>query len=100
MDPLAALASLRMATGRPAAKPKTIDHRDSINSLLGELAQAGRSGLPPVLRMEVPSGLDGCEIEVVVQLRHQGQVLVEGMIHRPMPGKGSASKLNVEIKRS
>ena len=100
VDPLAALASLRMATRRPTAKPKNIDHRDSINSLLGELAQAGRSGLPSVLRMEVPPDLDGCEIEVVVQLRHQGQVLVEGMIHRPMPGKGSTSKLNVEIKRS
>jgi hypothetical protein len=99
-DPLAALASLRLATRQPVARPKTIDHRDAINSLMGELTQAGRSGLPSVLRLDVPSDLEDHEIEVVVQLRRQGEVLVEGMIHRPLPGKGSTSKLSVEFKRS
>ena len=44
--------------------------------------------------------MDGQELEVVVQLRHQGQILVEGQIHRPAPGKGSTSRLSVELKRS
>jgi hypothetical protein len=50
--------------------------------------------------MEVPPDADGHEIEVVVQLRSQGQVVAEGTIHHSMPGKGSTSKLSVEFKRS
>jgi signal recognition particle receptor subunit beta len=100
VDPLAAFASLKMEARRPAAKPKAVDAKDAINSLMGELTQVGRSGAPSVLRLEVPSDVDGQEIEVVVQLRHKGQVLVEGQIHRPAPGKGSTAKLSVELKRS
>jgi len=37
---------------------------------------------------------------VVVQLRCKGEVLAEGQIHRPAPGKGSTAKLSVELKRS
>ena len=100
MDPLAALASLNVETRRLPAKPKPVDHKDAINSLMGELTQVGRSGAPSILRLEVPTEVDGQEIEVVVQLRHQGQVLVEGQIRRPAPGKGSTAKLSVELKRS
>jgi signal recognition particle receptor subunit beta len=99
-DPLAALASLKSDALRPAPKPKAIDHRDAINSLLGELTMAGRIGSASVLRLEVPSDLDGQEIEVVVQLKHQGKVLSEGQINRPVPGKGVTAKLSVELKRS
>ncbi|WIL21992.1 MAG: hypothetical protein QOZ81_001276 [Geothrix sp.] len=100
MDPLAALASLNVETKRLPAKPKAVDHKDAINSLMGELTLVGRSGAPSVLRLEVPPEVDGHEIEVVVQLRHQGQVLVEGQVRRPAPGKGSTAKLSVEMKRS
>ncbi len=100
VDPMAGFASLKTGTLRPAAKPKTIDHKEAINSLLGELTLAGRFGAPSVLRLEVPSEAEGQELEVVVQVRHQGQVLAEGMIHRPAPGKGSTAKLSVELKRS
>jgi len=99
MDPLAALASLKVETKR-LPKPKALDHKDAINSLMGELTLVGRSGAPSVLRLDVPTEVDGHEIEVVVQLRHQGQVLVEGQIRRPAPGKGSTAKLSVEMKRS
>jgi hypothetical protein len=99
-DPFAALTSLKLDARRPATKPKAIDHKDAINSLMGELTQVGRSGAPSVLRLEVPAEADGQEIEVVVQLRCQGQVLSEGQIHRPAPGKGSTAKLSVELKRS
>jgi signal recognition particle receptor subunit beta len=100
VDPLAALASLKLEAKRPVAKPKTVDAKDAIHSLMGELTQVGRSGAPSVLRLEVPAELDGQEIEVVVQLRRQGQVLAEGQIQRPAPGKGSTAKLSVELKRS
>jgi len=100
LDPLAALASLKADTRRLPAKPKAVDHKDAINSLMGELTQVGRSGAPSILRLEVPAEVDGDEIEVVVQLRHRGQVLVEGQIRRPAPGKGSTAKLSVEMKRS
>jgi len=100
MDPLAALASLNVETRRLPAKPKAVDHKDAINSLMGELTQVGRSGAPSVLRLEVPTEVDGHEIEVVVQLRYQGQILVEGQIRRMAPGKGSTAKLSVEMKRS
>lgn len=100
VDPLAALASLKLEAKRPAAKPKAVDAKEAIHSLMGELTQVGRSGAPSVLRLEVPAELDGQEIEVVVQLRRQGQVLAEGQIHRPAPGKGSTAKLSVELKRS
>ena len=99
-DPLAALASLKVESKRPVAKPKAVDHRTAINSLLGELTQAGRSGQPAVLRLEVPPDLEAREIEVVVQLRHQGRVIAEGVAHHTVPAKGSASKLSVEFKRS
>jgi len=99
-DPLAALASLKLDAKRPSPKAKSIDHKDAINSLLGELTQAGRFGSPSVLRLEVPAELEGHEIEVVVQLRHRGQVLAEGQVSRPAPGKGSTAKLSVELKRS
>jgi signal recognition particle receptor subunit beta len=100
VDPLAALASLKLDAIRPAAKPKPVDHQGAINSLMGELTQVGRAGAPSVLRLEIPQEVDGQEIEVVVQLRRQGQVLVEGKIQRPAPGKGITAKLSVEMKRS
>jgi hypothetical protein len=100
VDPLAGLNSLKLDAMRPAAKPKPMDHKGAISSLMGELTQVGRSGAPSVLRLEVPQEMNGQEIEVVVQLRHQGQVLVEGKIHRPAPGKGTTAKLSVEMKRS
>ncbi|MDP1831542.1 MAG: GTPase domain-containing protein [Geothrix sp.] len=99
VDPLAGLSSLMVEARRPAARTKAIDHKDAINSLMGELTQVGRSGAPSVLRLEVPSEVDGQDIEVVVQLRHQGQVLAEGQILRPAPARGSTAKLSVELKR-
>jgi len=99
VDPLAALASLKLDAKRPAVKPKPADAKDAINSLMGELTQVGRSGAPSVLRLDVPAEVDGQEIEVVVQLRRQGQVLAEGQIRRSAPGKGSTAKLSVELKR-
>jgi hypothetical protein len=98
-DPLTALAALEAETRRPAPKPKPVDSKNTIDSLMGELTQAGRSGAPSVLRLELPADAEG-EIEVVVQVRRQGQVVVEGQIHRSTPAKGITTKLSVELKRS
>ncbi|WLT33029.1 hypothetical protein Q9293_06795 [Geothrix sp. PMB-07] len=100
VDPLAALASLKVDAKRPPIKAKPSDNKDAINSLMGELTQVGRTGAPSVLRLEVPSVVDGQELEVVVQLRCRGEVVAEGQIHRPAPVKGITAKLSVEMKRS
>ncbi len=100
-DPLAALAALRTEARKPAApKAKAPDHKEAINSLLGELTLVGRSGAPSVLRLEVPADLAGPELEVVVQLRSGDQVVAEGQLQRPVPVKGATGKLTVEIRRA
>jgi small GTP-binding protein len=105
VDPLAALSAFIGEANRHTSKPKYVDHKDAINhqdainSLMGELTQVGRSGAPSVLRLEVPADVDGQELEVVVQLRHQGKVLVEGQLHRHAPAKGTTARLSVELKR-
>ena len=98
-DPLAALASLKVEAKRPAPRSRAADSQDAITSLMGELTQMGRQGAPSVLRLEVPAETDGQEIEVLVQVRHRGQVVAEGRIQRPAPAKGSTAKLSVELKR-
>jgi hypothetical protein len=101
VDPLAALAALKSEAKKAAApvKAKPLDHKEAINSLLGELTLVGRSGAPSVLRLELPSDLEG-PLEVVVQLRAAGEVVAEGQLQRPVPAKGATSKLTVEIKRA
>ena len=99
-DPFAALAGLKVEARKTVPKAKSPDHKEAINSLLGELTLVGRSGAPSVLRLEVPGDLDDHEVEVVVQLRAKGQVVAEGRIQRPVPAKGSTAKLSVEIKRA
>ena len=99
-DPLAALAALKADVQRPAApKAKALDHKDAINSLLGELTMVGRVGAPSVLRLDLPAELEAQDIEVVVQLRAGGRVVSEGQLRRPAPSKGATAKLSLEIKR-
>ena len=97
---MAALASLKVEGKRPAVRPRSGDPKDAISSLLGELTSVGRQGAPSVLRLEIPPDMEGQEIEILVQLRHRGEVVVEGQIHRPTPAKGTTAKLSVELKRS
>jgi signal recognition particle receptor subunit beta len=99
-DPFAALASLKVEGKRPALRPRSADPKDAISSLLDELTSVGRQGAPSVLRLEIPPDMEGQEIEILVQLRQRGEVVVEGQILRPTPAKGSTAKLSVELKRS
>lgn len=99
-DPLAALAALKADVHKPSVpKAKPLDHKDAINSLLGELTMVGRGGAPSVLRLDLPAELDAQDLEVVVQLRAGGQVVGEGQLRRPVPSKGATAKLTLEIKR-
>jgi hypothetical protein len=102
VDPFAALTALTAEAKRPGAgaKAKPLDHKDAINTLLGELTQVGRLGAPSVLRLELPESLDGQEVEVIVQVRKNGETIVEGRIQRNVPGKASTAKLTVELKQA
>lgn len=87
-----------MIIPKATSKPKipTMD-KGAIDSLLGELTQVGRMGVPSVLRLDVPD-VDG-DVEVVVQVLKGGQILAEQRQTRPAPRKGITSKLSVELKR-
>lgn len=83
----------------PAAKPAAPKAVASpLSGLLGELTQVGRAGAVSTLRLELPEGLEG-EIEVVVQVKAAGAVVAEKQLERPVPAKGIAAKLTVELKR-
>jgi mutual gliding-motility protein MglA len=83
----------------PGARSKNPDPQAAINSLLGELTQVGKLGGPSTLKVELPSGCDGEDIEVVVLIRQGDQVIAEGHLKRPVPAKGIAAKLHLELKR-
>ncbi|HEU4950612.1 MAG TPA: GTPase domain-containing protein [Holophagaceae bacterium] len=84
------------SAAKPSAKPASAAH---LSNLLGELTQVGKlGGAPSVLRLELPEGLDG-DIEVVVQVKAAGAVVAEKQLERPVPAKGIAAKVTVELKR-
>ena len=83
-----------------AAKAKSPNPQAAIDSLLGELTLVGKLGTPSVLKLELPADCAPDEIEVVVQIRQKDRVLAEGQLKRPVPGKGIAAKVSVELKRS
>ena len=84
----------------PAAKSKSPNPKAAIDSLLGELTLVGKLGSPSVLKLELPADCAPDEIEVVVQIRQKDRILSEGKLKRPVPGKGIAAKVSVELKRS
>jgi signal recognition particle receptor subunit beta len=84
----------------PTQKSKSPNPKAAIDSLLGELTLVGKLGAPSVVKLELPSDCGPDEIEVVVQIRQKDRVLAEGHLKRPVPGKGIAAKVSVELKRS
>ncbi len=98
-QPLPALPKFTVQS--PAVpKPKNPNPKAAIDSLLGELTQVGRLGAPSVLRLELPGDCGSDEIDVVVQIRQKDRLLSEGHLKRPVPGKGIAAKVSLELKRS
>lgn len=93
--PTFSLAPIKYA----APVQKSPNPKDAINSLLGELTMVGKLGTPSVVRVDLPSGMDPGEVEVVVMVKQKGQVIGEGTLKRPAPSKGVAAKLSVELRR-
>ena len=86
--------------GPPINKPKSPNPKAAIDSLLGELTLVGKLGAPSVIKIELPSDCEPDDIDVVVQIRQKDRILSEGRLKRPVPGKGIAAKVSVELKRS
>jgi small GTP-binding protein len=93
--PMFSLAPIKSA----APAQKSPNPKDAINSLLGELTMVGKLGTPSMVRVDLPSGMDSDEVEVVVLVKQKGLVIGEGTLKRPAPSKGVAAKLSVELRR-
>jgi len=83
----------------PLLPEPPVTAKQLISSLMGDWTQVARPTPPSVLYLDVPASMDGQDLEVVVQVRHQGQVVAEGLLHRPAPGPGTIARLSVELKR-
>ena len=89
---------------KAAVKPKATSPSPAgtagvqLSNLLGELTQVGRMGAPSVIRVDIPEGLEG-DLEIIVQVKCAGEWVDEKRIERPIPAKGIAAKLTVELKR-
>ncbi|MBS1765867.1 MAG: GTPase domain-containing protein [Acidobacteria bacterium] len=82
----------------PAPKSTAPKSAAPLSNLLGELTQVGRAGALSTLRLDLPEGLDG-DIEVIVQVKSAGELVAEKQMERPVPAKGIAARLTVELKR-
>ena len=51
------------------------------------------------LHLALPAVEEGQELEVVIQVRAGGKVLIEEGLHRPVPSVGGILKVNVDIRR-
>ena len=101
-QPLPPIPKFTIPPHVPAASTRTRNPNPqaAINSLLGELTQVGKLGGPSTIKVELPADCLGEDIDVVVQIRQKDQVIAEGHLKRPVPAKGIAAKINLELKRS
>ncbi len=102
VTPKVAVPKIAMPALPKAPAPKTASPNASgatnLSNLLGELTQVGRVGGISTLRLDLPEGLEG-EVEVIVQVKSAGELVAEKKLDRPVPAKGIAAKLTVELKR-
>jgi len=88
------LTPLALPKPKAAAAP-----RAAASALLGDLSQLNLSGSAASLKIALPASMDGSELELIVQVRQKDQIIAQGQIKKPAPGKGLVSKLSVELKR-
>ena len=81
-----------------APKSKPAAARSPMAPMLGGLAVPGL-GTAPALKLSVPEHLEGQDVEIVVQVRHGGQVVAENHVKKTVPAKGGVTKVSVELKR-
>ena len=67
-------------------------------AVIAPLADLGH-GAAGVIKVELPSGLDGQEIEVIVQVRQGEKTVGLGHLKRGAPGPASVARLTLELKR-
>lgn len=100
--PKVAVPKIAIPAPPKAPAPKSASPNASgatnLSNLLGELTQVGRIGGISTLRLDLPDGLEG-EVEVIVQVKSAGELVAEKKLDRPVPAKGIAAKLTVELKR-
>jgi len=92
---LVTLAPPMAAKPRPLAVPGL---KAPLAPVLGDMSHGG--GMPSVLKLDLPSSLDGHDLEIIVQVRQSGHVVTEGMLKKSSPGVGASAKFSVELKRS
>ncbi len=89
-----------MVTLAPPALPRPwalAAPRPAMAAMFSDLAPAGALS---ALKLELPSSLEGPDLEITVQVRQGGYVVSEGTLHKAVPGAGSVSRFSVELKRS
>jgi signal recognition particle receptor subunit beta len=89
------LAPLSLPKPKSVAAPKA-----NASMMLGDLSQLNLGGSGGALKITLPASLEAGDLEVVVQIRQKDQVIAQGQIKKPAPGKGLVAKLSVELKRS
>jgi len=89
------LAPLSLPKPKSVAAPKA-----NASMMLGDLSQLNLGGSGGALKITLPGNLEAGDLEVVVQVRQKDQIIAQGQIKKPAPGKGLVAKLSVELKRS
>jgi len=92
---LVTLAPPMAAKPRPLAVPGL---KAPLAPVFGDMSHGG--GMPSVLKLDLPTSLDGHDLEIIVQVRQGGHVLTEGMLKKSWPSAGGTSRFSVELKRS
>jgi small GTP-binding protein len=81
-------------------KPKSVSApKANASLLLGDLSHLNLAGSAGTIKIALPASVNGTELEVFVEIRQQNQIIAQGQIKKPVPGKGLVSKVSVELKR-
>jgi small GTP-binding protein len=80
-----------------APRIKSPAPRAPMNVLLGDLAAVNL--VPTSIKVDLPVLMEDSEIEVMIEVRQNGQMVGQGLLKRPAPGHGITSKLTLELKR-
>ncbi len=96
--PRPAVSPMMVSLATPMApKAKSPAPKAAVSAFMGDLAAP--SVAPATLKVELPSELEGAEIEICIEVRQGGKTLGQGQLRRTAPGAGATSKLTLELKR-
>jgi mutual gliding-motility protein MglA len=99
--PRPTVSPMMVSLATPAApKAKSPTPKAAVSALLGDLTSVGMTGLSSVIKVELPPGLEGTDIDVIVQIRQGDKMVAQNQMKRTAPGAGVTSRLTLELKRS